>query len=92
MALPGCYAGDIGYVFIEIRERERERDYTYPALRLIQVLPGHPLADPKRENSVINTKEDKPMSQQRREQSPRQGSNDSHRSLANTSKQETKRV
>ena len=25
--------------------RERERDYTYPALRLIQVLPGHPLAD-----------------------------------------------
>ena len=31
------------------RERERERDYTYPALRLIQVLPGHPLADPKDE-------------------------------------------
>ena len=30
-------------------ERERERDYTYPALRLIQVLPGHPLADPKDE-------------------------------------------
>ena len=29
--------------------RERERDYTYPALRLIQVLPGHPLADPKDE-------------------------------------------
>ena len=28
---------------------ERERDYTYPALRLIQVLPGHPLADPKDE-------------------------------------------
>ena len=26
-----------------------ERDYTYPALRLIQVLPGHPLADPKDE-------------------------------------------
>ena len=22
-------------------ERERERDYTHPALRLIQVLPGH---------------------------------------------------
>ena len=31
------------------RERERERDYTYPALRLIQVLLGHPLADPKDE-------------------------------------------
>ena len=31
------------------RERERERYYTYPALRLIQVLPGHPLADPKDE-------------------------------------------
>ena len=31
------------------RERERERDYTYPALRLIQVLPGHPLADSKDE-------------------------------------------
>ena len=31
------------------RERERERDYTYPALRLIQVLPGHPLTDPKDE-------------------------------------------
>ena len=32
-------------------EKERERDiyYTYPALRLIQVLPGHPLADPKDE-------------------------------------------
>ena len=30
-------------------ERERERDYTYPALRLIQVLPGHPLADSKDE-------------------------------------------
>ena len=27
----------------------RERDYTYPALRLIQVLPGHPLADSKDE-------------------------------------------
>ena len=27
------------------RERERERDYTYPALRLIQVLPGHPDVD-----------------------------------------------
>ena len=31
------------------QERERERDYTYPALRLIQVLPGHHLADPKDE-------------------------------------------
>ena len=31
------------------RERETERDYTYPALRLIQVLPGHPLADSKDE-------------------------------------------
>ena len=31
------------------RERERERYYTYPALRLIQVLPGHPLADSKDE-------------------------------------------
>ena len=30
------------------RERGRERDYTFPALRLTQVLPGHPLADPKR--------------------------------------------
>ena len=30
-------------------ERERERYYTYPALRLIQVLPGHPLADSKDE-------------------------------------------
>ena len=27
------------------RDREREKYYTYPALRLIQVLPGHPLAD-----------------------------------------------
>ena len=44
----------------------------------------------QRRNSVINTKKDKPMSQQRREQSPRQGSNDSHRSPASTSKQETK--
>ena len=35
----------------------------------MQVLPGHPLADPKDE-----TEKDKPMSQQRREQSPRQGS------------------
>ena len=31
------------------REREREKYYTYPALRLIQVLPGHPLADSKDE-------------------------------------------
>ena len=31
------------------RERDRERDYTNPALRLIQVLPGHPLADSKDE-------------------------------------------
>ena len=30
------------------REREREKYYTYPATRLVQVLPGHPLADPKR--------------------------------------------
>ena len=30
------------------REREREKYYTHPALRLIQVLPGHPLAEPKR--------------------------------------------
>ena len=30
------------------REREREKYYTFPALRLTQVLPGHPLADPKR--------------------------------------------
>ena len=29
--------------------RERERDYTYPALGLIQVLPGQPLADSKDE-------------------------------------------
>ena len=43
---------------------ERERDiyiyiyYTYPALRLIQVLPGHPLADPKDEtvSSPITTR------------------------------------
>ena len=28
---------------------DRERYYTYPALRLTQVLPGHPLADPKDE-------------------------------------------
>ena len=28
------------------REREREREYyTFPALRLMQVLPGHALAD-----------------------------------------------
>ena len=26
-------------------QRKREEYYTYPALRLIQVLPGHPLAD-----------------------------------------------
>ena len=36
------------------------------------MLPGHPLADLRRWNSVINTKKDKPTSQQRREQSPRQ--------------------
>ena len=41
----------MGLVNIAWKERnptfgERERDYTYPALRLIQVLPGHPLADP----------------------------------------------
>ena len=30
------------------REREREKYDTYPATRLIQVLPGHPLADPRR--------------------------------------------
>ena len=35
------------------RERERERYYTYPALRLIQVLPGHPLADSKDETGVL---------------------------------------
>ena len=40
----------------------------------------------QRWNSVINTKKDKPMSQQRREQSLRQGSNYSHQSLANTRK------
>ena len=27
------------------QERERERYYTFPALRLMQVLPGHALAD-----------------------------------------------
>ena len=32
------------YFWLRERERERERYYTYPALRLIQVLPGHPLA------------------------------------------------
>ena len=30
------------------RERERAKYYTFPALRLTQVLPEHPLADPKR--------------------------------------------
>ena len=30
-------------------KRERDIYYTYPALRLIQVLPGHPLADSKDE-------------------------------------------
>ena len=45
----------------------------------------------QRRTSCINTKKDKPMSQQRREQSPRQESNDSRRSLANTNKEETKR-
>ena len=35
----------------------RERDITYPAPRLIQVLPGHPPADPKRRNIVHQYKE-----------------------------------
>ena len=33
---------------LEDGEREGEKYYTYPALKLIQVLPGHPLADSKR--------------------------------------------
>ena len=33
----------------QLKKREkREKYYTYPALRLIQVLPGRPLAEPKR--------------------------------------------
>ena len=28
-----------------LAQREREKYYTYPALRLIQVLPGHPRAE-----------------------------------------------
>ena len=32
-----------------VRLREREKYYTYPALRLIQVLPGHPRADSRDE-------------------------------------------
>ena len=85
-----CHPGAAGHAADRLLSTVycRRRYYTYPALRLIQVLPGHPLAD---ETVCINTKKDKPMSQQRREQSPRQGSNDSRRSLANTSKQETKR-
>ena len=42
--------GAVGQRVLEepsLQPLERERDYTYPALRLIQVLPGHPLADPK---------------------------------------------
>ena len=46
---PGVYTAHIHSRSRSKRERERERDYTYPALRLIQVLPGHPLADPKDE-------------------------------------------
>ena len=42
---------------------ERERYYKYPALRLIQVLPGHPLADSKDE-TVSSPQEDKPMNKQ----------------------------
>ena len=38
-----------GIQLTPLEHRERERDYTYPALRLIQVLPGHPLADSKDE-------------------------------------------
>ena len=30
------------------KQKEERGIHTYPALRLIQVLPGHPLADPKR--------------------------------------------
>ena len=38
-------------------EREREKYCTYPATRLIQVLPRHRLADPKRRNRVHQYKE-----------------------------------
>ena len=41
------------------REREREREVLHVSshTRLIQVLPGHPLADPRRRNSVHQHKE-----------------------------------
>ena len=49
-------AGQVGpHQLLQLREREKY--YTYPALRLIQVLPGHPLADPKRRNSAHQYKE-----------------------------------
>ena len=34
-------------------EREREKYYTYPATRLMQVLPGHPWQIPKDETVCI---------------------------------------
>ena len=74
------------------RERERERERLHLSSPgadsgAARTSPGRS----QRRNSVINTKKDKPMSQQRREQSPRQRSNDSHQSPASTSKQETER-
>ena len=42
------YASAMEASLSSICEREREKYYTYPAPSLIQVLPGHPLADPKR--------------------------------------------
>ena len=74
------------------RVREREKYYTYPAtqgwFRCCQDIPWQ---IPRDETGCINTKKGKPMSQERREQSPSQGSYDFRRTLANTSKQETKR-
>ena len=51
--------------------RERERDYIYPALRLIQVLPGHPWQIPKMKQ-CHHYNEGQAYESTEREQSPRQ--------------------
>ena len=49
---PGCWFTTDVEPLMPV-EREREKYYTFPALRLIQVLPGHALADSTEHGGAI---------------------------------------
>ena len=54
--MPASLADEM-VVYWHVGARERERYYTFPALRLMQVLPGHALADSTEhiKQKVLNT-------------------------------------